>query len=375
MALKALIVYDSGLDREAPAYMLSLLRDLDREAFQVLFVELNKSNLVPHVRAMGIEAHSLRAWPALGPGIYLRLRLLASHFRPDLIHVYGFRAGLYGRFLGKFYGVPVVVSRSAYENIRAWGRRLMAVLDRATLSWAAHFMVHSRTEARKLEEQGVDSSKITVIFPGLNQQTLDSGQNRLQVRRHLGISPESIVVGTINALAPGSGIRFLLEAAAQVLDFAPETTFVIVGGGESAPELRQYARHLDAGQRIIFTGHRDDVTQLLDAFDIYVSPCEEESSCLIILEALASEKPVIATNVGVLTEVLSQHKATALVPPGDSLALAVALGQLVDNPELRLAMGKKGRSLVEERFTVKQMVARTQEVFQDVVRKRKEDDR
>ncbi|MHB1127155.1 MAG: glycosyltransferase family 4 protein [Bacillota bacterium] len=375
MAIKVMIIYDGGLDREASEHMLSLLGYLDREAYQVLFVELNYKKLISSVRAMGWEAHSLRAWPALGPGIYLRLRLMASHFGPDLLNVHGVKASLYGRFLGKFYGVPVVVTSLAYEQVRSWSKRLISAADRATLSWVKHFVVPTRAAARKLEEQGVESGGISVILQGLDLQAYGSGENRLQVRRHLGISPESVVVGVITPLNPGCGLRFFLEAASQVLDFAPETTFVIVGGGETAPELRQYARSLNAGQRIIFTGHRDDVTQLLDAFDIFVSPCQGESSCQPLLEAMASGKPVIATSVGGLTEVLTQRKAAALVPPGDSVALAVALGQLLDNPDLRLALGERARNLVEERFTIKQMVSRTQEVFQDVARNRKEDDR
>src|SRR5207249_1831085 len=159
----------------------------------------------------------------------------------------------------------------------------------------------------------------------------------------------------------------LIEAFPGVLDRAPRTWLAIVGEGSQAAELRAQAAALSsqARDRIIFTGRRDDISALTADLDIAVLPSLREAQGISILEAMARRKPVVASAVGGIPEVLTDGADGLLVPPADTQALAEALGRLARSPSLRERIGQAGYETVVERFSIDAMVRRVQEVYDE----------
>jgi glycosyltransferase involved in cell wall biosynthesis len=206
---------------------------------------------------------------------------------------------------------------------------------------------------------------VTVIYNGINVE-LFSQSNCLD-REVLGLSNERPVIGTVARLEPTKGIKYLLDAAAIIDKEFPSVYFVIVGDGPEREFLQQYAVRLGIEKKVFFIGFRDDVPSLLRIFDIAVIPSVREGLSIFCLEALAAGCPVVASDVGGLAEIITSQKTGLLVPPKNAKALADALISLLKNRLAAAAFGRKGKEMVEEKFTYKNMVERTMNIYVQVM--------
>jgi glycosyltransferase involved in cell wall biosynthesis len=163
------------------------------------------------------------------------------------------------------------------------------------------------------------------------------------------------------------GHRYLIEAMPAILQGAPESWLVIVGEGSLDTELRGRAAALPgpARDRIVFTGRREEVAAITGELDIAVLPSLREAQGISILEAMAHRKPVVASAVGGIPEVLTDGHDGLLVPPADPAALAAACIRLACSPEMRSRLGEAGRATVEARFSLDAMVRQIEAVYDE----------
>ena len=187
------------------------------------------------------------------------------------------------------------------------------------------------------------------------------------MRDEYSIPCEEALVGVVARLEPEKGHRYLIEAFPAVLERAPRTWLAIVGEGSLCAELRAQADALPAParDRIIFTGRRDDISALTADLDVAVLPSLREAQGISILEAMARRKPVVASAVGGILEVLTDGVDGLLVPPANASALAEALGRLAKSPSLRERIGEAGYQTAVERFSIDAMVRQVQEVYDE----------
>ena len=167
--------------------------------------------------------------------------------------------------------------------------------------------------------------------------------------------PDGPLVGNVARLAEQKGQRTLLEAAAEL----PGVKFAIVGEGELRGELERRTDELGLHDRVLFTGARDDVPDLLATFDVFAFPSLFEGLCLAVIEAQAAGVPVVATPVGGIRETVVDGETGLLVPPQDPQALAAAIRRLLDDRELAGRLAAEARRRVHERFSVQRMVEET----------------
>lgn len=181
----------------------------------------------------------------------------------------------------------------------------------------------------------------------------------IDLERFAGGRPalEGRLVGNVARLAEQKGQRTLLEAAPAVLERHPEARFVVVGDGELRHELERLAAPL--GDRVLFTGARDDVPDLLASFEVFAFPSLYEGLCLAVIEAQAAGVPVVATPVGGIRETVVDGETGFLVPPRDARALAARILHCLDQPEDARRVAEEARRRVRERFSERRMVERT----------------
>jgi L-malate glycosyltransferase len=148
----------------------------------------------------------------------------------------------------------------------------------------------------------------------------------------------------------------LLHAFVQVVALHPQARLLIVGDGSLKPALQKLANDLGIAQAVIWVGFRQDIARFLAAMDVYVQPSANEGLSLSILEAMSAAKPVVATRVGGVAEVIDEGSNGLLVSPGSSLALQQAIVALLARPDRREAMAQAGRAQVVNEFAVHRMV-------------------
>jgi glycosyltransferase involved in cell wall biosynthesis len=178
----------------------------------------------------------------------------------------------------------------------------------------------------------------------------------MQLRGELGIRPADFIVGFIGRLVREKGLLDLLEACDTVTDTIPELRLLIVGGTPSSERDQKMARkirpYLDGrfGQRVVLTGFRHDIPDLISIMDVVVLPSHREGFGMVLAEAAGMGKPVITTDTRGGREAVLSERSGLIIPIRDSTALCLAIRRLASNPLLRAQMGEEGRRMALERF-------------------------
>jgi glycosyltransferase involved in cell wall biosynthesis len=171
----------------------------------------------------------------------------------------------------------------------------------------------------------------------------------------LGLAQNGLIVGFIGWLLPIKGPMHLLKAMDYVWHEHPEASLVLVGKGDLDVDLRAEALRKNTNGKVKFLGWREDIDEIMPIFDIFVLPSLNEGMGRVLVEAMAAGKPVVASNVGGIPDLVQHDYNGLLVAPGDEKALAASIKQLISNPEKAKLMGQRGREFCRQ-FSVESMV-------------------
>lgn len=266
-------------------------------------------------------------------------------------------AMFWGRIAAKVVGVPAVVT--AIHTYGKWG-------NRRSVSWPNRMLLPLTHRVVAVAQK---QKEYLAAVEGLAADRIDVIPNGIEVERFVGAGderPSGIKrVSMIAAIRPEKGHEVLLRAAAEVLAEANPVCFWIVGDGPARPSLEALADRLGILDSVSFLGFRRDIPRVLAQTDVaaLASYPVVETLPVCLLEAMAAGKPVVATRVGAVEEVVLDAQTGYLVPPGDPSALAQAILALVKDEDLATGFGRAGQARVREHFSAERMVERTQALF------------
>jgi glycosyltransferase involved in cell wall biosynthesis len=245
------------------------------------------------------------------------------------------------------------------------GRQIITLLIRAVNRLIdATIAVSEPTREMLIRNYGLAPSRVVTIRNGIDVSRFDAGFDRTKVRAELGLLAEDAVALFVGRMSPGKGHELALRSLKLTAGTSEGSIrLVFAGEGELLGDLRSRAAGLGVEDRVVFAGFRRDIPALLAASDMLVLPSEAESLPMVILEAMASRMPVIATDVGGISEVVLDGRTGILVHPGDAEALAAAMVRLASDPERRRAMGEAGRRRVELEFSSEASVTAVFELY------------
>jgi glycosyltransferase involved in cell wall biosynthesis len=296
-----------------------------------------------------------------------RLVELMERWQPDVVHSHLYPAFVHASLAGRLAGAPALVSTAHTLIVRpgdAWVTRLTAT----------RVIAVSQAAKRLLVEGGVSPRAIRVIPNGIESRYFEDESERARVERErLGIPDGVPVVGTIARLSEEKGHRELLHIARGVLDRCPDAVFLIVGTGPLADELHTQAEALKIADRVIFTGARRDVTTLNHLIDVFLLPSREEALPLAVLEAMAAARPIVASAVGGVPEVVVDGETGMLFAPNDRSGFVRAVAELIDDPNRRRQIGERGRRRASTRFRVDRMIGETVRYYRAILATRRPD--
>jgi len=300
--------------------------------------------------------------PIVGLGMVLRT------FEPDIVHAHMPPAELYARMAMMVFGFSggVVISKHNDERFfRGWGQRVVGrwVLRRATrviaISDAVRRYVEDNLRPRRDQvvtvHYGIDPAPYRAISP-----EVVSG-----VRAGWGIPQDAYVIGTVARFVPQKALHVLLKAYATYRSRAVrDSRLVLVGRGPLEGDLKQLAAALGIGSAVVWAGFREDIPAVMRAFDCFALTSEYEGFGLVLLEAMAAGRPVVATAVSAIPEVVADGATGILCPAGDIEAVAAAFSRLAD-PGLQTALGEAGALRVERNFSIDSMVRKTVAIYRE----------
>lgn len=295
-----------------------------------------------------------------------RLRMLLLKHNVDIVNPHGYKADLYA------YAAFRPTRRALVATVHNWpSRRLSmrayAVLDRLVLRRFDKVIGVSEVPSNILRRACVAPDNIATIPNGVDVERFDLAAPSL--RKELA-SDDAVLVGCVGRLVPEKGGEVLLRAAQKVLVSHPATKFVFVGEGPSRQRWEALAKQLNVEKHVVFLGAQADMPGVYSSLDMVVLPSLIESLPMCLLEAMAAGKPVIATRVGAIPQLLCSNQIGLLVEPGHIDALSAAIVRLLDDHELALRLGKNGRQHVARNFSAQAMAINYAGHFKEVLANR-----
>ncbi len=302
-----------------------------------------------------------------------RLYRMIRKGRYDIVHTHTSKAGILGRWAAWLAGVPRIVHTTHGHIFYGYFGKLLTGLfifaERVTALITDRVVVLTRMERDDHLRLKIGSTdRLTVIPTAIDLSAFSvDPKNGQQLRHQLGIPQEDIVFGSVARLDPVKGNRFLIDAMAQMLKKYPATTLVLVGDGSERESLMGHCHALGIQDRVIFTGHQRDVARHLNLMDIFVLASINEGMGMVLLEAMACAKAVIATRTGGIPEIIEDGYNGILVPPGDADALAHAMMELLAHPDTRSRLEENAKKFDLQKFNIDKMVSDMEQLYASVL--------
>lgn len=352
---------------------------LNQDRYEVEFACAPGGPLIDQVVSGGIGFHPIRHF-VQRISIYhdllawWQLVCLMRQRDYDIVHTHNSKAGFLGRLAAIVAPVPIIVHTihgfAFHEYERPLRRQLFIWLER----FAGHFTDRLITISEPLKQWGLGlrigrPEKYVTIYSGIEIEKFRVNIDIQQKKAELGIGPEDKVVGVVAKLWEGKGHRCILQAAQGVVKRRPNVKFLFVGEGILKEKLQLLTHQLGLDEKVIFTGFRTDIPELTAIFDIAVLASFFEGLGRVLLEAMALGKPVVASRVGGIVDVVDDGKTGILVPAQDAPALANALITLLLDAGLRMRMGKAARAKIDAKFSAQAMVSQIKDVYEQLLRK------
>lgn len=342
-----------------------LVQHLDTTQFEPIVCCLSGDTpLTEELRAAGVEVILLPQW--LRPDIsrLWRVPQVVNRVKPDLIHAYLFVANTWGRTTGLMCGLPVIVSERTAVERKPFGERLV---NRLLAPFATALIANSQAGANfAVQRKEIAPARVHVVHNGIVLEPFQNPAVGRQVRQEFEIRPEQPVVGIVGRFAPAKDHQTFLQAMRLVAAQFPDLRILCVGDGTLRSELERLVGELGLQSNVIFTGNRTDIPAIMFALDILVSSSRWEGFPNVIMEGMAAARPVVATDVGDVAELVIPHKSGLLVKSGEPEAMAEAVISLLRDEPGRLAMGQEGRKRIEENFTHERMAAATSAIYRQL---------
>jgi glycosyltransferase involved in cell wall biosynthesis len=295
------------------------------------------------------------------PDDTIAVAALAAHLaevRADVVHAHMYRAETVAT--RAVIALGQAGQRRPYVVATIHSSRIRSIADQEHLRELTPHMDHliavSRSIQRKLVDEQRTQIPVSLIYNGVDLDRYDHQEPCCTLPDEYGMEPGSQIVGVVARLEPEKGHPTLLEAWPRVLREVPEAYLLVVGEGSRRDALEAQARELRIAHRVVFTGRRDDVPAVTAALDVAVLPSYREAQGMVILEAMALSRPVVASNVGGIPEMIEDGVTGLLVPPHDPDALAAAIVRLLKNHSLADMLGRAGHDMVHDRFCIELMV-------------------
>lgn len=365
----------TSLDRGgAENHLLALLTHADRAAFDFeVSVLRGEGELVGIFRNAGIPVHLLNARTRFDPFALRGLVALLRQRNYDIVHSHLFRADIYAALavaqLGE--GAPLLIS-TRHNDDRFFLNPFIGIL---------HYLVSARQDliiaisdhiARFTVSRGVrDPARVRRVYHGMEPtvtQALERDGQR--IRADLGLETVDFLVGNVGRLALQKGQRHLIAAMPLLLERVPRAHAVIAGRGDLEEYLRDLSLEVGVADRVHVLGPRRDVPALMHAMDVFAMPSIWEGFGLVLLEAMAAGRPIVASRVATIPEVVAEGETGLLVPAGDPVALADALAELAHDPERARRLGEAGRQRLRQQFSIEKMVGDTELLYRELVEER-----
>ena len=315
------------------------------------------------LRRRGVRVRFLSRRFKYDPFAWWPLLWLLRRERVDVLHAHTFGHNAWATVLGRLAGVGVIV---AHEHNWAFaGRPLRPLVDRRLIARGSDAIIVVSDDARRkmIEVERITPDRLVVLPNGVRALPPGNGH---AIRAELAIGSDDPVIGVVCVMRPEKAVGSLVRAVALLLAEVPRLRMVVAGDGPDRPAVQALARELGVTDRVHLLGDRMDVPDILAALDVAVLCSDYEGIPLALLEYMDAARPIVATRVGGIPELIEDGVEGLLVPPRDPPALAQAILALLRDRERAEALGARARERCRGEFSVEATVERLQDLYEQL---------
>jgi len=352
-------------------HLLSLARSLDRRRFEVAVCSRGGGPLVEELRSSGIPHFPVGFQKTVSRTLIRDIRGILETHRFDILHTHGGVAGLYGRWAARKSRVPAIVHtlhgihylyyRNPFQKIAYI--RLERFLSRFT---DAVIFVSDADRDKGEKYRLAPKSAMKVIKNGIDFSAFSSQASRSALSEEFPDSSGGPVLGTVARLHRQKGLEFFIRGAGEILREIPSADIWIIGDGPLRSSLQKLIEELGLTRQVHLLGGRQHIQAYLARFDAMVLPSLWEGLPYVLLEAAALAKPVVATAIDGIEELIEDEKTGLLVPVGDPLMLAKAAVRVLRDRNLAARLGERLRERVSQTYTLERMVDQIQWSYEEI---------
>jgi glycosyltransferase involved in cell wall biosynthesis len=384
--IRVVEILATGTNGGAQENVRAMLARLDDHRYDVSVISLSDGSTARRIAADGTPVTVIEA-PDDGDALDELLEALRER-EPHVLHLHMHRASVLGTLAAlrlEALGMPRPYVISTVHSSRVRSTEDQVLLRQLTPSMDRLIAV-SQAIAEKLHHEGrilPDGPALDLIYNGVDLSVYDRTEACCTLPQEYGFEEGTPLVGCVARLEPEKGQPTLLDAWPLVLERVPEARLLMVGEGSRREALEAQARelgllgadcagdrcvgtrHARPGAKVVFTGRRDDVPSVTAALDVAVLPSYREALGLVVLEAMALGRPVVASAVGGIPEMIDDGRTGLLVPPHDPEALAAAIVRLLRDHPFADTIAKAGHDQVHQRFCIQLMVRAIEGIYDE----------
>ncbi len=354
----------------AEVQLLALMTYLVRlPGFEYSVVLFNEGRLADELRKLPL---SLAVIPEKQHGplaLAAGLARVFRRFRPDVVHTHKYKDSILASIVARCMGVPHVVRivhglPEPFQGLRNVKMSAYMIADRFVTRRLVDKVIAVSSEIEQALGRLYDPDRLVCIHNGIDLEAVRVTTQRADKRREWGVDDKAVLIGTVGRLVPVKAHAVLLEAFQILSQSHPNVLLIFVGDGPLRVQLEADANRMGLGRSVIFAGHQEQAYDFINMADIFVLPSLHEGIPMVLLEALALQRPVVASRVGGIPEVIVHDHSGKLVCAGDARELALTLHKLIEKPDKAGALGVEGRKLVEHKFSAHTMAGKTADLYQ-----------
>ncbi|MFL5750867.1 MAG: glycosyltransferase [Chloroflexota bacterium] len=362
--IRVVEVLATGTNGGAQEHVFGLMSRLDTSRFDATIVALSGGSAVRKLQRAGFQVTLIDE-----PDDAKAVAALAAHLarvRADVVHTHMYRADVVAT--KAVLAMTRMGCDRPYLVSTVHSSRVRSLNDRETLRCLTpeidQLIAVSKAIVAKIADERPGLAPVRLIYNGVDLARYDQQEPNCDLREQFGMEAGSQVVGVVARLEPEKGHETLLDAWPDVLRSVPDAYLMVVGEGSTRDSLEQRAAANRVAHRVLFTGRRDDIPAVTASFDVAVLPSHREAQGLSILEAMALSRPVVASDVGGIPEMIEDGVTGVLVPHDEPRALAAAIVRLLTDHAYADTIAKAGHDLVHDRFCIELMVRAIEDIYE-----------
>ncbi len=344
--------------------ILRELLGLSRKSFRPLLACQPGSQFAEKAKALDLDVELVKMRGNVDPLSVIQMIRLYHRRKVDIVHTHSNADSWNASLAAKLSPRRPVVVRTRHLSIPFNNRLIYNFMADRVVT------VGEAVRQYMIREKGIHPQKVLAIPSGVDVNKFNPERVKDDLREELGISPDVLVFGTAAILRQNKGHRVLLEATPKILRSFPTARLLLAGDGPQKENLLRILAEKQLQGTVIMPGFLEDMPRVLNSMDVFVFPSLEEAFPNAVIEAMAMEKPIVATRVGGIPDIVEEGQTGYLVEPGDADGIADRVIKLLGDKNLRSTMGRKGRQFALSRGSQQVMIQKLEELYQFCVLQR-----